>query len=132
VALLLANQPGKRVQLRWRLTFEIPTRLASRAIRWKEPAGARAGGKNLASMTLAALEQNLRQSWRHLRRRPWAALVVIATLALAIGANTAIFTLVYGFLLRPFPFDGAGRLVRLRSMSTGVGQAGADMSVPDL
>jgi predicted permease len=83
-------------------------------------------------MNIAAMHQNLWQSWRHLRRRPWAALVVTITLALAIGANTAIFTLVYGFLLRPFPFDDSDRLVRLRSIATGAGQAGTDMSVPDL
>jgi hypothetical protein len=75
-----------------------------------------------ATMTIAAIHQNLWQGWRQLRRRPWAALVVSLTLALAIGANTAIFTLVYGFLLRPFPFDEADRLVRLRSLSAGAGQ----------
>jgi predicted permease len=83
-------------------------------------------------MSVAAIHQSLWQSWRHLRRRPWGALVVVITLALAIGANTAIFTLVYGFLLRPFPFDESDRLVRLRSIATGAGQAGTDMSVPDL
>lgn len=81
---------------------------------------------------MAAIQQNVLHSWRHLRRRPWASLVVIMTLALAIGASTAIFTLVYAFLLRPFPFDDPERLVRLRSVATGVGQAGADVSVPDL
>ena len=85
-----------------------------------------------ATMTIAAIHQNLWQGWRQLRRRPWAALVVALTLALAIGANTAIFALVYGFLLRPFPFDEADRLVRLRSLSAGAGQAGVDVSVPDL
>jgi putative ABC transport system permease protein len=83
-------------------------------------------------MSLAAIHQNLAHSWRHLRRRPWASLVVIITLALTIGANTAIFTLVYAFLLRPFPFDDSERLVRLRSLGTGAGQAGADVSIPDL
>ena len=45
-------------------------------------------------MNTTAIHENLWQSWRHLRRRPWASLVVMMTLALAIGANTAIFTLV--------------------------------------
>lgn len=78
------------------------------------------------------IHEHLWQSIRHLRRRPWASLVVMTTLALAIGANTTIFTLVYGFLLRPFPFDDSDRLVRLQSISFGVGQAGVDVSVPDL
>jgi putative ABC transport system permease protein len=81
---------------------------------------------------MAAFYQNLSHSWRHLRRRPWASLVVIITLALTIGATTAIFTLVYAFLLRPFPFADPEPLVRLRSVGTGVGQAGADMSIPDI
>jgi hypothetical protein len=37
-----------------------------------------------------------------------------------------------GFLLRPFPFDESDCLVRLRSIATGAGQAGTDMSAPDL
>lgn len=81
---------------------------------------------------MTTISQTLLHSWRHVRRHPWASLVVITTLALAIGANTAIFTLVYAFLLRPFPFDDAERLVRLRSVATGVGQAGADVSIPDM
>ena len=83
-------------------------------------------------MPFARVHEHLWQAWRHLRRRPWPSLVVVATLALAIGANTAIFTLVYGFLLRPFPFDDSDRLVRLQSISFGAGQAGVDVSVPDL
>lgn len=81
---------------------------------------------------MTAIPQTLLHSWRHLQRRPWASLVVIITLALAIGANTAIFTLVHAFLLRPFPFEDAERLVRLRSVATGVGQAGAELSIPDI
>lgn len=83
-------------------------------------------------MNTAVFHQNISQSWRHLRRRPWASVVVVITLALTIGANTTIFTLVYAFLLRPFPFVDGDRLVRLRSVATETGQAGADVSVPDL
>jgi putative ABC transport system permease protein len=84
------------------------------------------------AMNISRIHEHLWQSWRHLRRRPWASLVVMTTLALVIGANTTIFTLVYGFLLRPFPFDDSDRLVRLLSISAGAGQAGVDVSVPDL
>ncbi len=69
---------------------------------------------------------------RHLRRQPAFCLVVIATLALGIGANTAIFSLVYGLLLRPFPFHDPEQLVRLQTQSTRAGQAGVDISIPDL
>src|ERR1700756_5452596 len=56
---------------------------------------------------------NLRLALRQLRRTPGFALTVILTLALGIGATTAIFSLVEGVLLRPLPFEDADRLVLL-------------------
>ena len=78
------------------------------------------------------LSQNLLHSWRHLRRKPSFCIVVIATLALGIGVNTAIFSLTYGLLLRPFPYTSPDQLVRLRTDSTRPGQPAVDISVPDL
>ncbi len=52
---------------------------------------------------------NLRLALRQLRRTPGFALTVILTLALGIGATTAIFSLVEGVLLRPLPFHDPGR-----------------------
>src|ERR1700730_1119169 len=62
-------------------------------------------------MTVSALLAELRQTWRGLLRSPGFTAVVALTLALAIGANTAIFTLIEGVLLRPLPFADPGRLV---------------------
>jgi hypothetical protein len=72
------------------------------------------------------LKRNLLQSWRHLCRKPSFCIVVVATLALGIGVNTAIFSLTYGLLLRPFPYANPDQLVRLRTDSTRPGQAGVD------
>jgi predicted permease len=55
---------------------------------------------------------------RTLRRRPAFAVVAIATLALGIGAATAIFTIIDGVLLRPLPFRDAGELVTVWQTDT--------------
>jgi putative ABC transport system permease protein len=59
------------------------------------------------------LLQNLRYASRLLRRQPAFSTVAILTLALGIGATTAVFTVAYGVLLRPLPYRDPSRLVSL-------------------
>ncbi|MGA9720536.1 MAG: ABC transporter permease [Acidobacteriaceae bacterium] len=59
---------------------------------------------------MSGLVQDLRQAVRQLRRSPGFAALAIITLALAIGANTAMFTVAEDILLRPLPYADAGRL----------------------
>jgi putative ABC transport system permease protein len=59
---------------------------------------------------LRAVRQDIRHALRMLRRTPGFTLAALATLALAIGANSAIFSVAHGVLMRPLPYPTADRL----------------------
>ena len=56
---------------------------------------------------------DLRFAARELRRRPGFALTAVLSLALGIGATSAVFSVIYGILLNPFPYAGADRMMQL-------------------
>ncbi len=64
-------------------------------------------------LVMDRLRQDLAQTWRALAARPGFSLAVIALVALGIGANTAIFSVVNATILRPLPYADPGRLVWL-------------------
>jgi len=63
---------------------------------------------------LSDVWQNLRYASRTFRKQPAFAAASVLTLALGIGATTAIFSVVYGVLLKPLPFDAPEELVSLK------------------
>ncbi|HEX9799930.1 MAG TPA: ABC transporter permease [Thermoanaerobaculia bacterium] len=78
------------------------------------------------------LRGDLRLGLRSLRRSPGYALAVVSTLGLGIGANTAVFSVVRGVLLRPLPYDGGERLVALRQSAPQLGATDLGFSVLEL
>jgi putative ABC transport system permease protein len=69
---------------------------------------------------------------RTLLKRPGFVLIAVSTLALGIGATTAMFTVVNSVLLRPLQFPEPERIVLLEAINPRQGITGSNMSVPDL
>lgn len=78
------------------------------------------------------LLQDLRFAFRSLRRRPGFTLTAVLTLALGIGANTAVFSVVHGVLMSPLPFPAPEELVMLWANDVDRPTSRGWMSLPDL
>ena len=67
---------------------------------------------------MKTLFQDVRYGVRQLGKRPGFTAIVVLTLALGVGATTAIFSVVYGVLLRPLPYSDPGRIVAVFEVNT--------------
>jgi putative ABC transport system permease protein len=80
---------------------------------------------------LDVLRQDVRYTFRSLRRAKVFALTAIATIALGVGANTAIFSVVHAVALRPLPYEAADRLVRIWERNDSLGVTSFAVSLPN-
>ena len=80
---------------------------------------------------MGTLLQDVRYGLRMLVKKPTFTIVAVLTLALGVGANTAIFSIVNAVLLRSLPFRDPDRLVRIYFNNPGVGLRGVRFSVPE-
>ncbi len=76
--------------------------------------------------------QDVRYGLRMLRKNPGFTVVAMAALALGIGANTALFSVVYGVLLKPLPYAQGDKLVVLHQEFTKTGQNSVGFSVKEI
>jgi hypothetical protein len=80
---------------------------------------------------LDVLRQDVRYAFRSLRRAPLFALTVIGTLALGVGANTAIFSVVHAVALRPLPYEEPDRILRIWEDNQSLAVSGFSVSLPN-
>src|SRR5438477_274124 len=85
-------------------------------------------GRNL----MTTLFQDVRYGLRLLWKSPVFTIVAVLSLALGVGANTAIFSIVNAVLLRSLPFSHPDRLVKIVANNRGVGAQDIGLSVPEL
>jgi putative ABC transport system permease protein len=116
----VARRRGKSVPvvLRYVLRALADAALAGCRERMRSGRSAETGAKKLGSHKLLdTLRVDLRYTRRRLLKDPGSTVPVLITLALGIGANTAIFSVVDGVILRPLPYRDADRIIQVREVA---------------
>jgi putative ABC transport system permease protein len=143
----LGDAPGMDRELNAEVRFHIEMETAKYVRQGMDPESARtAAMRNFGPMEkhkeeareargvtwLDELAGDLRYGVRTLIKNPGFALLAILTLGLGIGANTAIFSVINGVLLKPLPYENGDRLVLIRQSAPGLNQPNAGVSIKEL
>src|SRR5688572_479147 len=81
---------------------------------------------------LEELGADLRYGWRQLLKNPGFAAMAVLTLGLGIGANTAIFSVINGVLLKPLPYANGDRLLLIEQSASLANQPNFPVSIKEL
>lgn len=81
---------------------------------------------------MQGLRHDLKFAWRRCLKQPGLSALIVMTLALGIGINTAMFSVTWHLLLAPLPYDEGDRLVKLEQQEPGNGQFNTPWSLPTL
>jgi len=79
-----------------------------------------------------SLLQDLRYSLRQLTKSPGFTITAVVSLALGIGASTAVFSVIYAGLLHPYPYRAADRIVPLKIVDEQRGSTGVNPTGPQI
>lgn len=104
------RRTGKRAARRWFWQFTAQSLFRSRAL---APETQEARERHYRGALMDEIRQNVRYAWRMMWKKPAFTVVAVLTIALGIGANTAIFSIVEGVLLRPLPYRDVERIITL-------------------
>jgi predicted permease len=81
---------------------------------------------------MQSLASDLRYAGRELRRRPGFTLTAVLSLALGVGATSAVFSVVYGVLLNPFPYVGSERIMQISLRDKAGNNRGTGLTGPQI
>jgi putative ABC transport system permease protein len=129
------------------LQFHIETKMQENIAAGMAPEQARSAAKRAFGNTVLVREsargawgfgsaerlwQDTRYAFRAFRKNPGFTALILVTLAFGIGANTAIFSVVYGVLMKPLTFDDPGRLVKIYQSNPKTGARRMQNSAMDI